>query len=60
MPAEVDAGWTRWVYETVGMDIVTYIREGTPDLNVSVVAADRDIDELERSVVSMVNSFDGP
>lgn len=60
VPAEVDAGWTRWVYETVGMDIVTYIREGTPDLNVSVVAADRDIDELERSVVSMVNSFDGP
>lgn len=60
LPPEVEGDWTRWIYETVGMDIVTYIHGGTPELNVSVVAADRDLDVLEKSaVIPMVNSFTG-
>ncbi|MEO0494812.1 MAG: alpha/beta fold hydrolase [Actinomycetota bacterium] len=56
-PAEVGDGWIRRAYDTDGMDIVSYVSTGPVAMNVSVVAGDDDIAEIERrALIPMVES----
>ena len=56
-PADTPPGWERRVFETDGMDIVSYVSTTSTDMNVSVVARDTDLAELEqRALLPMINS----
>ena len=58
-PADAPPGWERRVFETDGMDIVSYVSTTSTDMNVSVVARDTDLAELEqRALLPMINSVD--
>ncbi|MEM8707293.1 MAG: alpha/beta fold hydrolase [Actinomycetota bacterium] len=56
-PAEIGVGWTRQVFRTDSLDIVSYMSNGPIEMNVSVVANDVDIVALERdAIIPMVQS----
>ena len=56
-PSDVAPGWRRFRYNTVTLDIVSYVLEAPYELTISVVAYAGDLETLERDViVPMVNS----